>query len=141
MITRRDLMVAGATVMAHAALARAADAPAAGADKGQALSSAAADCVRSGEACMQHCLDELARGDKTLGECAQMVNQILALCRAVGPIVDANGKYVRQMAQLCADICADCEQACRKHAQHHAVCAACADACAAVVKAAKALTA
>lgn len=141
MITRRDLMVAGATVMAHAAVAHAADAPTSGTDKDQALSSAASECVRSGEACMQHCLNELAKGDKTLGECAQMVNQMLAVCRAVGPIVDAKGKYVRPMAQLCADVCTDCEAACRKHAQHHAICAQCADACATVVKAAKALAA
>ena len=90
---------------------------------------------------MQHCLDALAKGDKSLGECAQMVNQMLAVCRAVGPIVDANGRFVRPMAQLCAEVCADCEQACRKHAQHHAICAQCADACAATVKAAKPLAA
>jgi Cys-rich four helix bundle protein (predicted Tat secretion target) len=139
MITRRDLMVAGATVMAHATLAQAADAPAAAGGTAQTLTAAAAQCVRSGEACMQHCLDELAKGDKSLAECAQMVNQMLAVCRAIGPIVDARGKYVKPMAQICADVCTDCEAACRKHASHHAICAECADACAAVVKAAKAV--
>ena len=139
MIARRELLVAGAAVITHAAVGRAADPPAAGVGKGQALTNAAAECVRVGQTCLQHCLDELGKGDKTLAECAQMVNQMLAVCRAVGPIVDANGKYVRPMAQLCADVCTDCEAACRKHAQHHAICAQCADTCATVVKAAKAL--
>ena len=137
MLTRRQLMAAGAAVAAQAAVARAADAPPAAGDASQSFARAAADCVVSGEACMQHCLTELASGDKTLGECAQMVNQMLAVCRAVGPIVDAKGKYVRGMAQLCTAVCSDCEQACRKHAEHHAVCRTCADACAAVVAAAK----
>src|SRR4029450_7449259 len=98
MITRRDLIIAGGgAVIAHAVVASAGDAPAAPTDKGQALTSAAVECVRTGEVCMQHCLDELAKGDKMLVDCAQMVNQMLAVCRAVGPIVDANGKYVRAM--------------------------------------------
>jgi Cys-rich four helix bundle protein (predicted Tat secretion target) len=142
MLTRRDLMIAGGSaVLAHAVVASAADAPAAPTDKGQALTSATAECVRTGEACMQHCLDELATGDKMLGDCAQSVNQMLAICRAVGPVVDAKGKYVKAMVQLCHDVCTDCEQVCRKHAQHHAICAACADACAVVVKASQALIA
>jgi len=137
MITRRDLIAAGAVVVAQAAVASAADAPVPGSAPAQTLARAALDCVRTGEACLQHCLTLLATGDKTLGECAQMVNQMLAVCRAVGPIVDAGGKYVRPTAQLCRDVCSDCEQVCRQHAQQHTICATCADACAAAVAAAK----
>ena len=135
MITRRDLMVAGTTaVTMRAARAVAAVAPD---DPRRTLAQAAGTCVRDGEACLEHCLQLLATGDTSLRECAQMVNQMLAVCRAVGPIVDANGKYVRPLAQLCGDVCADCERACRKHSQQHEICRACADACAATAAAAK----
>lgn len=137
MMTRRDLMVAGAAVVAQAAAVRAAEAPAAAG----ALARAATDCVRSGEACLQHCLQLLSTGDKTLGECAQMVNQMLAVCRAVGPLADAGGKYLRATAQLCRDVCADCERVCRQHAERHPICGTCADACAATAAAAKPLAA
>jgi Cys-rich four helix bundle protein (predicted Tat secretion target) len=141
MITRRDLMVAGATVVAaQAVAARAADTQARTGDPAQAFTRAAADCVGAGEACLQHCLTLLASGDKTLGDCALLVNQMLAVCRAVGPIVEANGKYVRSIAQLCLEVCTDCERVCRQHAEHHAICKTCADSCAAVVAAAKPLT-
>lgn len=142
MITRRDLMVAGAAVVgAHAATARGADAPPPAGASTQAFAKAAADCVRIGEACLQHCLTLLGKGDTSLADCAQMVNQMLAVCRAVGPIADANGKYLRPTAQLCRDICTDCERVCRVHAQHHAICKQCADVCAAVIAAAKPLAA
>ena len=142
MITRRDLMVAGAAaVAAHAAAARGADAPAPAAGPAQVFARAAAECVRTGEACLQHCLTLLSKGDTSLADCAQMVNQMLAVCRAVGPIADANGKYLRQTAQLCRDVCTDCERACRVHAEHHAICKECADDCVALVAAAKPLAA
>jgi Cys-rich four helix bundle protein (predicted Tat secretion target) len=142
MITRRDLMVAGAAAVAAQALAaRAADAPASSGDPAQVFTRAAAECVYAGEACMQHCLTLLASGDKTLGECASMVNQMLAVCRAVGPIADAKGKYIRSVARLCLEVCTDCERVCRQHAEQHAICKTCADACAATVAAAKPLAA
>jgi len=142
MITRRELMVAGATAIAvQATAARAADGAAAAAEPAPGLAAAAAECVRTGEACLQHCLTLLAGGDKSLGDCAQSVNQMLAICRAVGPILDANGPYVRATAQLCLAVCTDCERVCRQHAGRHAICKTCADACAAAAAAAKPLAA
>jgi Cys-rich four helix bundle protein (predicted Tat secretion target) len=136
-VTRRALMAAGAATLALRALPAMAE-PAA-ADRTQALARAASECVRAGEVCLQHCLDLLATGDTSVGDCAKVVTQMLAVCRAVGPIADARGKYVPAMAALCLSVCTDCEQACRKHADKHEVCKACADACEKTAAAAKAL--
>lgn len=139
MLTRRNLLAAGTAALAWQALpvavAAAAD------DEARALARAASGCVRAGEACLQHCLDLLATGDKSLGDCAKMVNQMLAVCRAVGPIADAGGTHLVAMARLCQAVCTDCEKACREHAAHHDVCKACADACESTAAAAKALLA
>lgn len=147
-MSRRDLLASSAalgatyglglgTVLAaedhedHAAHAAPAAAPAAG------LARAATECVRVGEECVQHCLDLLAKGDTSLGECAKAVNQMLAVCNAAGPLVYAGSKHLKAFAKLCADVCGECETACRKHESHHAVCKACAEACARTVAEAK----
>lgn len=140
MLTRRELIAAGAATLAMQAMPAAAAAAGAG-DKHVALARAASECVRAGEACLQHGLELLAKGDTSIADCAKMVTQMLAVCRAVGPIVDARGKYVPAMAQLCLAVCTDCAEACRKHAEHHAVCKACMEACEKSAAAAKALAA
>jgi Cys-rich four helix bundle protein (predicted Tat secretion target) len=137
-MSRREIMLVGAGVLlvGQAAITGAA------AEEGTAkaspdLARAAAECVRAGEVCLQHCLDLLATGDKTLGACAQRVNQMLAVCRAVGPLALAGGKHLAAMARICRDVCTDCEAACREHEKHHAPCKACADVCAKVIVEAK----
>jgi len=114
--------------------ALAADAAPAKAAATDGLAKAAAECVRVGEECLQHCLVLLAQGDTSLGGCAKTAQQMLAVCRAAGPLVYADSKHLRAFAKLCADVCGDCETACRKHEGHHAICKACADACAACLK-------
>jgi Cys-rich four helix bundle protein (predicted Tat secretion target) len=146
-MSRRDLLASGTALGAayglgvgaafaadeHAGHAHSAPAgPAAG-----GLARAAAECVRAGEECVQHCLDLLARGDTSLGECAKSVNQMLAVCRAAGPLAYADSKHLKTFAKLCADVCSECETACRKHESHHAVCKSCAEACARTVAEAK----
>ena len=138
MLTRRQVMAAGVAAMAIQAMPAGA---AESGDKAAALADAASGCVRAGEACLQHCLDLLAKGDTGIADCAKTVTQMLAICRAVGPIADARGKYLPAMAQLCQTACTDCAEACRKHAEHHAVCKACMEACEKTAAAAKALAA
>jgi Cys-rich four helix bundle protein (predicted Tat secretion target) len=143
MIERRELLLAAAGATAGALAARAAVAapparwPTTPPDVSSGLGEAAAQCVRSGEICLQHCLDLLGTGDTSLAACARLVTQMLAVCTAVGPIAAANSRYMPITARLCLEVCTDCERECRKHAEHHAVCKACADACAAAVEAAK----
>ena len=144
-ISRRDLLASsaavGATYGLGLAAAFAADAaPAAKpAAAGGGLAEAAAACVRVGEECVQHCLVLMAQGDTSLGDCAKSVNQMLAVCRAAGPLVYADSKHLQAFAKLCADVCAECETACRKHEGHHAICKQCAEACAKTFAAAKKL--
>ncbi len=144
-ISRRDLLAYGTALGASLGLgvapAFAADAApgAKSAAAGAGLAVAAAECVRVGEECLQHCLVLLADGDESLGECAKTVQQMLAVCRAAGPLVYAGSKHVAGYAKLCAGICADCETACRKHESHHAICKQCAEACAKTIAEAKKL--
>ncbi|MFN8644210.1 MAG: Csp1 family four helix bundle copper storage protein [Candidatus Binatia bacterium] len=138
MVTRRQVMAAGVAAVAIKAMPAAA---AASGDKARALADAASGCVRAGEACLQHCLELLAKGDTSIADCAKAVTQMLAVCRAVGPIADARSRHLAAMAQLCQAVCGDCAEACRKHAEHHTVCKACLDACEETVAAAKAVAA
>lgn len=105
----------------------------------QALIDAAMHCVAMGEACVPHCVELMANGDPSLGECLESVLVMMPMCTAVARAARFDASRFKAAAQLCGDICADCEAVCRKHAEHHAVCKACADACAAFVKEAKKL--
>lgn len=142
-VTRRDVLAAGAALGAAYGFgisqAFAADAAPAKPVAGAGLAAAAAACVQVGEECLQHCLSLLADGDESLGDCAKSVQQMLAICRAAGPLVYAGSKHLRAFAEVCAAVCGDCETACRKHESHHAICKACAEACAKTVAEAKKL--
>lgn len=145
-ISRRDLLASSAALGASYGLglsvAFAADEPApAKAVTGDGFAAAAAECVRVGEECLQHCLALLAGGDTMLGDCAKSVQQMLGVCRAVGPLVYAESKHLAAFAKLCAAVCSDCEAVCRKHEGHHAICKRCAEACAKTVAEAKKIAA
>lgn len=139
MLKRREALMVGAGAISAAMLAKssamAADAPAGGAGNAAFLS-AVAGCINAGNICMDHCLTMFSAGNTSLAQCAESVNQMLAICQATGVIGASQSRYRAQMVQLCSAICTDCEKECRKHEKEHAICKACADACAAVVKAA-----
>lgn len=113
----------------------------AGPRKYQALETSTAECRTAGEACLAHCLELLAQGDTTMAACAQNVNQMLAVCDALGRLAAQQSKYTPRLAALTADLCKDCEAECRKHEKEHAECKACADACAACLKECRKITA
>jgi Cys-rich four helix bundle protein (predicted Tat secretion target) len=148
-ISRRDL-IASSAVLAATHVLGAGAAVAADEHKGHAVSApaptngfarAAAECVRAGEECLHHCVVLLGQGDTSLAECARSVEQMLAVCRAAGPLAYAESKHLKTFAELCADVCGDCETACRKHEAHHPVCKACAETCARTVAEAKKIAA
>jgi Cys-rich four helix bundle protein (predicted Tat secretion target) len=99
------------------------------------------DCLKTGEACLAHCLVLLGEGDKEMAACAQSVNGLLAVCGALGRLAGQNSKHTAALAKVAADVCADCEKECRKHEKKHAECKACADACASCLKECKKLSA
>ncbi|RIX44732.1 MAG: four-helix bundle copper-binding protein [Rhodocyclales bacterium GT-UBC] len=105
------------------------------------LIAASADCLKTGEACLAHCLYLLGTGDKEMAECAKSVNELLASCTALMKLAGQDSRYVPAFAKVAAEVCANCEKACRKHAERHAECKACADSCAACVKECKKIAA
>ncbi|MFM7119813.1 MAG: four-helix bundle copper-binding protein [Gammaproteobacteria bacterium] len=112
-----------------------------GAPAHDALITATADCLRTGEACLAHCLQLLADGDKEMAACAQSVNELLAACTALMKLAGQNSRYVPAFAKVVGEVCANCETVCRKHADQHAECKVCADSCAACSKACGQVTA
>ena len=105
------------------------------------LIASSSDCLKTGEACLAHCLVLLGQGDKEMAACAQSVNGLLAVCGTLGKLAGQNSKHTAAMAKLAADVCAECEKECRKHEKKHAECKACADACASCLKECKKISA
>lgn len=139
-MNRRDLLVSAATVAAAGTLAGTrAYAQAGAAPAGTAtasLANALAACIEASNACLQHCLDVLATGDKSLGDCAKSVHQLLAICNATGVLVAGDAPLRARQVALCLEACAQCEKACEPHVAHHEVCRRCRDACRATIAAA-----
>jgi Cys-rich four helix bundle protein (predicted Tat secretion target) len=102
--------------------------------KNQALINGASDCIKTGEACINHCLDLLAQGDKEMAACAKSVNELLAVCAALQRLATVDSKFLPKYAKVSAEVCEACEKECRKHEKKHAECKACADSCAACLK-------
>jgi len=93
----------------HAAMAK----------RNAALIAASADCLKTGEACLAHCLYLLGNGDKEMAACAQSVNELLASCNALMKLAGQDSRYVPALAKVAGEICANCEKECRKHENHH----------------------
>jgi Cys-rich four helix bundle protein (predicted Tat secretion target) len=99
-----------------------------------ALLTAAADCTRTGQVCIDHCLQLFAQGDNATAACARSVSQVVPACQALEQLAALNSKYLGRYARLVMDMCKDCEDECRKHEKEHSACKDCADACAACAK-------
>jgi len=135
---RREVVLGGVTAAAlgFALRAQGADASspvaAPSPSSGQkALIDAAFACIEVGQACQQHCLNMLSKGDTSLAECATTIAAMLPSCAVLAQLAVQGSPRLKAMAAVCASICRDCEQACRKHEKMHAICKQCADACAA----------
>jgi Cys-rich four helix bundle protein (predicted Tat secretion target) len=135
-MTRRQLLLGAAYVVAASA-AGARQAAAQGRGAPASLAQAVAGCIEAGNACMQHCLDLLAKGDESLGACAKSVHEMLAVCTATGVLLAGDSPLKARQVELCVAACAQCEQACEPHADHHAPCRRCRDACRATIVAAR----
>ncbi len=126
-ISRRNLLIgagalaAGAGVMASTVHNH---------DMGsESLIDAAFDCLKQGQACVDHCLEEFKTGDTSLAACADMVQEMLAVCNATAQFASFKSQHLKALATVCAEVCKDCEKECNKHADTHTSCKACADAC------------
>lgn len=115
--------------------------PVEGPHSNQAVISAAAHCMESGQKCMDHCLDLFAAGDTSVAVCARKVQEMLPMCQTLMTYATLKSPHLKAIAALCIKVCADCEKECRKHELHHAACKACADSCKECIKACEAVTA
>ena len=88
----------------------------------------------AGQACFQHCLESLGKGEKDMAACASNVQQMMASLDALQKLASYNSPHLKKMARVAHDICVDCEKECRKHEKKHAQCKITADACAAASK-------
>lgn len=140
-LSRRELlyMAAGATASAaltsgvaiagkehagHAAHAK---------NEHQGLIDSALDCVKTGQLCLDHCMELFKQGDTSVADCADSVNELLAMCTALSQMVAYQSRHLKAFATVCVEVCKDCEKECRKH-EEHAQCKDCAESCASCIK-------
>jgi len=96
------------------------------------------ECMRTGDACINHCLMEFKTGDTAMADCARKVLETSAFCAAHAKLVALDSSHMKDLCELSIKMCGDCEKECRKHEKKHSSCKACADACAACIKECKA---
>lgn len=99
------------------------------------------DCIKTGEACLAHCLLLMREGDNQMAACAQSVVELLTTCDALMKLASQKSRFTPDQAKVTAEVCASCEEQCRKFENKHAECKACADACASCLKECKAIIA
>jgi len=102
--------------------------------KRAALAAAAETCTAKGEVCLSHCMETFLQGDTTMASCADAVQQMLPVCRAMSSLAVYDSPHLKDLARACIGVCTDCEKVCREHAEHQKECKDCADACAALIK-------
>jgi Cys-rich four helix bundle protein (predicted Tat secretion target) len=125
---RREFLLASGV----AALATVPTAVAASDLKGAAqpkLVETALDCVATGSACLNHCVNDMRSGSLTLVECLAQVRELVAACDALAKLASYGSAHLPRFAAATAEVCKSCEAECRKHEDHHEPCGACADDC------------
>jgi Cys-rich four helix bundle protein (predicted Tat secretion target) len=132
LMNRRDALVASAAFAAMSSTAFAQDHEhhARGAEPNR-LAALAAECVRTGRACLDHCLESF--GDASLAGCARAVDQMIPVAFALAKLASSNSSQVVPMARVALAVCQACETECRKHADTHETCRACAESCAKMI--------
>lgn len=95
----------------------------------------ALDCMKTGQACLDHCIDLFKQGNTSVADCADKVTEMLAMCNALSQMASYQSKHLAQVAKVCAAVCKDCKKACDKHADKHQACKACAESCEDCIKA------
>ena len=102
---------------------------------------AALDCIKTGQACNEHCIELVKSGDTSIADCMDIITESLAMCNALSQMASAQSSHLPELAKLCITVCEECEKECRKHEKKHAACKACADSCNACIKACKKIVA
>lgn len=134
-LTRREVLCLAATVSATATLASSVAFAASddhahhSKNENEGLIDSAFDCIKNGQLCMDHCMELFKVGNNSVAECADSVNEMLAMCTALTQMAAYRSNHLSSLAKVCLDVCKDCEKKCREHEDKHAECKACADSC------------
>lgn len=94
----------------------------------------ALDCLKNGQACLDHCIELFKMGDNSVANCADKVTEMLAMCTALSQMASYNSKHLAKFAKVCAAVCKDCKKACDEHADKHKACKDCSDSCKKCIK-------
>lgn len=95
----------------------------------EAAIDASLDCLKKGQACLDHCMILFKKGDNSVADCADTVNEMLAMCTTLSKLASYQSKHLKAFAKVCIASCKDCRKECRKHEDKHAECKACAESC------------
>lgn len=87
------------------------------------------DCIKTGQLCLDHCIDLFKQGDNSVADCADKVTEMLAMCTALSQMAAYQSSHLKELVKVCIDVCKDCKKACEKHADKHMACEACAESC------------
>jgi Cys-rich four helix bundle protein (predicted Tat secretion target) len=92
------------------------------------LATLAHNCVSTGENCLSHCTTLFLQGETSLAECADIVQQMIHVCRSVHGLAVNGSPFVGQMSEACVAVNEACRNTCLTH-RFHDECLACATAC------------
>lgn len=90
------------------------------ANSNEKIINAALDCVKTGLACNDHCIELLKEGDTSIVKCMDVLTESLAMCTALSQMASYQSTHLPELAKLCISVCEDCEKECRKHEKKHA---------------------
>jgi len=93
----------------------------------------AAECLKTGEVCVQHCFMLLGQGDTSMAACARSAYDMLAVTRALLALAAGPSEQLAAQARVALAVGERCEAECRKHEGKHAACKACAESCKAAI--------
>ncbi len=93
------------------------------------LISIANECAQHGDECIDHCIELFKSGDTSVAKCAETVNEMIVMCRALAKMATYQSEQLVAVAKICIDVCQVCADECGKHAKKHQQCKSCEQSC------------
>jgi Cys-rich four helix bundle protein (predicted Tat secretion target) len=100
----------------------------------KALIKIANECAQHGDECIDHCIELFKTGDTSLANCADTVNEMIVMCRALAKMATYQSEDLKAVARVSINVCQRCVDECSKHEDKHPNCKACADSCRECIK-------
>lgn len=85
-------------------------------------------CAQHGDECIDHCIELFKAGDTSVARCAETVNEMIVMCRALAKMGTYQSEQLVAVAKICIDVCQVCADECGKHSKHPQ-CKACEESC------------